>query len=360
MITLNKTDFLNGIKAVKSSCGKTNINPILGTLHLKTIGQGLQITATNTIFSARIIIEANVTEQCDFCINADKLENIVSALDDIITIDYPKAKETAVAVIKSGKTHFDILTLNSIDYPSIEFELSEDTVTLSKEDFVKGVNKTIISTTIDNQSILNGVCFTFNNENGYEMAATDGNRLSVIKFNDSEVAKEGQYIIPHNVLNNVIKSIEEHVDIYFKEKKVIFKTGNCLYSTQLLAGTYPAYNKLIPDKLSLKATVNRNDLLKALEKVAIMSDARTNITVFDFKNNELNLTTSCENGKAKDTIEVNFEGEFKIAFNFRFVLEGIKAMQSEIVEFGMNTASSATVLNGDFCYLIMPIMLKRG
>ena len=353
MITLNKTEFLNGIRAIKSSCGKTNINPVLGTLHLKTIGQGLEITATDTIFSARTIIEANVKEQIDICVNADKLESIVNALDDIITINCPKE----VATISSGKTNFDVLTLNSKDFPTISFELSDDKVVLSKDDFVKGVNKTVISTATEGHNLLSGVCFTFKKENGYEMVATDGNRLSRVEFNNI-VNKEGQYVIPHNILNNVIKDISDEIEIYFNGNKVIFKTGKSLFSTQLLNGSYPKYEQIIPQNAPLKAVVDKNELLKSLEKVAIMSDSRTNVTVFNFRNGELHLATSCDNGKAEDTIEVSFDGELKIAFNFRYVLEGIKAMQSDVVEFGMNTASSATVLNGDFCYLIMPIMQK--
>ena len=353
MITVNKNEFLNAIRAVKTSCGKANIMPILSTLHLKTLGQALQLTATDTIFSARTIIAANVTEQREFCINADKLENIVNALDDIITIDCPEN----VAIIKSGNTHFDVLILNTEDYPHPNFDLSDDKVVLSKDDFIKGVNKTTISTTIDNQ-LLSGVCFTFDKENGYEMAATDGNRLSLVKFNDIEVDKEGQFVIPHTVLNNVIKCANSDIEIYFKDNRAIFKTDNYVYSSNILSGKYPMYAKLIPQEHSILAVIDKAELLKSLEKVAIMSDSRTNVTVFDFKDNNLHLTTSCESGKAEDTIPVNCNGELKIAFNFRFVLEGIKAMQSNEIQFGMNDEKSAVVVKGDFIYLIMPIMTK--
>ena len=131
-----------------------------------------------------------------------------------------------------------------------------------------------------------------------------------------------------------------------------------MYSTNLYTGTFPKYQQLIPQNQPFKAMVDRTELLKSLEKVAIMSDSRTNITVFDFNKNELHLTTSCEGGKAEDTIEVSFDDKLKIAFNFRFVLEGIKAMQSEVVEFGMTNDSGACVLKGDFVYLVMPVKVK--
>ena len=353
MITVNKTEFLNAIRAVKSSCGKGELNPILSTINIKTIGQGLQLTTTNCTNSARTTIEANVTEQINVCINADKLENIINALDDIITINL----DNAIAKISSGNTHFDVIVLSIDDFPEIKFELSEDKVTLSKDDFVKGVNKTIISTTNEVQNVLNGVCFTFA-DNGYEMAATDGNRLSLVKFDGVTTNKEGQFVIPHAVLVNVVKCVQDNIEIYFENNRAIFKTGNYLYSTSIFTQTFPQYQQLIPHNQPLKAVIDRVELLKALERVAIMSDSRTNISVFDFKDNELHLTTSCDGGKAKDTIEVSFDDELKIAFNFRFVLEGIKAMQSEVVEFGMSGTKGACLIKGDFSYLVMPISIR--
>jgi DNA polymerase-3 subunit beta len=353
MITVNKTEFLNGIKAVKSSCGKGELNPILNTINLKTVGQGIQLTATDCTNSARTTIEANVTEQVDICVNSDKLENIVNALDDIITIELDKV----VATIKSGKTHFDIVVLLSEDFPQPKFDLPEEKITLSKDDFVKCINKTVIATATEVQNILNGICFTFTDK-GYEMAATDGNRLSQVKF-DEVVGKQGQYVIPHNVLSNVAKSVQDNIEIYFEDNRAIFKTGSYLYCTNLYNGTYPKYQQLIPVNQPNVAKIKRTHLLKSLEKVAIMSDSRTNITVFNFKDNELFLTTSCDGGKAEDTIEIDFGAELKMAFNFRFILEGIKAMQSEYVEFEMSTDKGACLLNGDFIYLVMPIVVKE-
>ena len=86
-----------------------------------------------------------------------------------------------------------------------------------------------------------------------------------------------------------------------------------------------------------------------------MCDERTNTTVFDFDNNKLKLTTACDNGNAKDIININFEGKNKIVLNYKFILEGLKVMNTENITFEMTDALSACVLISDFNYLIMPI-----
>lgn len=355
MITINKADFLNGIRAVKSSCGKANLQPILNALHLKTIGQSLQITGTDIEKSARTVIEANVTEQQEFCVNADKLDNIVNALDDIITIEF----KGTTALIQSGKTKFKVLILEASEFPNVEFNLDTEKIVLPKQEFVDGVNKTIISTSQVHNQILNGVCFSFKANEGYELAATDGNRLSQIKFDNSDISKDGQFVIPSSTLLNVIKNIGNEVEIYLHTNKIVIKTNNYLYQTNLLNGQYPPYQQLIPKNQPLKAIVAKADLLKSLEKVAIMCDERTNIAVFNFKNGELYLTSSCSSGKVEDVISVDFNEEIKIAFNFRYILEALKVMQTENVEFMMREPISACLINGDFIYLCMPIQVKE-
>lgn len=354
-ISVNKTDFLSGIKAIKSSCGKMNLQPILGTIHIKTIGQGLQLTATDIENSARTVIEANVNGDYNFCVNADKLESIVNALSGIITIDLPDN----IAIIKSGKTEFSLLTLNAEEYPEPDFTLSEDKVVLSHDDFINGVNKTAFATAQETQNILAGVCFTFNKENGYEMAATDGNRLSRVIFDGVPMNREGQYSIPSNVLMNVAKSIGDEVELYFKENKVIFKTKNYLYSSNIYSGQFPKYAQLIPTDSPLKAVVKRSDLLHSLEKVAIMVDNRNNLTTFNFKDNQLNLTTkTVDVGTAKDSFDIAFDGEIVIGFNYRFVLEAIKAMDTDEIVICMNKPNSACLIQGDFTSLIMPVQIR--
>lgn len=356
MITIHQTDLLNGIKAIKSTCGKMTLNPILGTFHIKTIGQSLQLTATDTDSSARTIIEANVTEQVEFCVNADKLENIVNALDNLITIDIQETN----AIIKSGNTEFNLLTLLPIDFPPITFELPEDNkITLDKTSFTEGVNKTAFATLQETSALIGGVCITFNKEEGYEMAATDGNRLSQVIFTDKPVNTEGQYVIPKKVLLDVAKTCGNEIEIYFNPTKVIFKTDNYLFMTSLLNGNYPKYQQLIPQNNPNKAIIKRTDLLHSLEKVAIMSDDRQSLTTFNFTNNSLDLFTKSDNGNAKDKFDVDYtNSDLKISFNYKFLLEGIRAMDTENITFEMNLPTSACLIKGNFNYLVMPVVMK--
>lgn len=351
MIVLEKTSFLDGIRAVKTSISKNNLNPILSTINLKTENGGVVMTTTDLNNSARVVIEANYTENINVCINADKLEAVVNVLDDIIKIEL----DNTILKLKSEKTHFDLLTINKSDFPEISFDTSDDKIVISKEDFVSIITKAVIATTITQGHILNGVCFTFNGDKGYEIATTDGNRLCQIK-KSIPVTKSGQYTIPHVILSNVAKIAKNDIEIQFLDNnKILFKTGNFICSSHLLSGVFPKYQQLIPTTNSKKIIVNKVSLLHSLEKVVIMSDNRSFLTTFDFKQNKLKLSTKCDSGYAEDEIEIQSNDEIKICFNYRYLLDAIRVMETEDIIFELENDTSACVVKADYIYVIMPV-----
>ena len=357
MITLQKEPFLQAIKAVKTACGKANLQPILSTIHLKSENGGLILTGTDINNSTRAVIEANITKQIDICVNADKLDAIISCLKDVITLNV----EDAFLVIKSGNAKFELLWLNSEEYPNPNFTLIDNPIILGASSFISGINKTIFATQQVENQILNGVCLTLDKESGFEFAATDGNRLCQVKF-DIPIDFEGQYVLPRKVLLDLSKTTKNEVELHIQNTRIVFKTDNYLFSTSLLAGKYPQYKQLIPTKTSKKVEMNKNDLLNALETVSIMVNDKTNVCNFKFLDDALELTANCDNGKSKDFIEIksNIKGEFNTAFNYRYLIEALKAISSDDVSLNMNDGSTACLLKGEDNYiqLIMPVKLN--
>lgn len=358
MITLQKEPFLQAIKAIKSSCGKANLQPILSTIHLETFGNGaLTLTATDINNSARAVIEANITKSINVCVNADKLDAIVSRLNDTITLNV----EDAYLIIKSGNAKFDLLWLNSEEYPNPDFMLIDNPIVIGANAFINGINKTIFATQQVESQIISGVCLTLKDKDGFEFASTDGNRLCQVKF-DVPINVEGQYILPKKVLVDLLKVVQDEIKLHINNNRIVFETNNYLFATALLNGKYPQYAQLIPTGNKNKVEMNKNELLQALETVAIMVNDRTNICKLRFVDDMLELTADCDNGKSKDCIEItsNINGIYDIGFNYRYLIEGLKATDSETITFEMSSNVAACLVKGEenYLYLIMPIQIK--
>lgn len=366
MITIQKEPLLQAIKAIKSSVGKANLQPILSTIHIKSENGGLTLTGTDLSTSARAVVEANITEPIDICVNADRLDAIISRLEDIIVIDLKEA----FLIIKSGKAKFELLTLNSEEYPNPDFAINDTPIVLGENAFISGINKTIFATAQSEvQAVLNGVCFTLN-DNNFEFASCDGNRLSQIKF-DIPIHAQGQYIIPRKILLDIIKNVKDEIKLYINNNgnKITFETNNYLFTSSLLAGIYPKYQQLIPKNNPKKVIINKNALLHALETVAIMVDDRTNIAHFKFTKDTLTLSSKTnDRGNAKDSLDLissNNIDEYNIAFNYRYLIDCLKALNTntENVIFEMaNDNLGACIIKSEFednyLYLLMPVKIQ--
>lgn len=350
MITVQKTDFLTAIKAVKTATAKAQLQPVLQTIHLKTDNNTLILTSTDLQNSAKAIIEANVKEQVNICINAERLEGIISRLDEIIEIE----TEKSTAIFRSGKTCFKCLFIEGSEFPEIKFELKGKKILLPYNEFISGIQKTCFATQDSGHNIISGVCFKFDT-NKYEMAATDGNRLCKVNFENIHVG-EGEYVIPKIALISVAKIIKDNVEIYFDNEIVTFVANNFIYSTRLFNGKFPPYEQIIPKKFNKTVYIDKAEFIKALDKVSIMADMRTYLLKMTFAKNTLELLTHCSDGDAKDTLEIDYEIEdFVIVFNLGYVLEGIKAMTSDVIEMNFNSATTAVLFDGDYNYVVMPI-----
>ena len=204
------------------------------------------------------------------------------------------------------------------------------------------------------------------------MAATDGNRLTrlIQQINEKELLEEEiKIIIPSKALNEFARICQitgdKKVTIVISKVKVLFKTENFVLESQLLDGIFPPYSQLIPKSFPKNVIVDREEFLNALDRVSTMVSDRTSIIEFTFEHNLIKmLAQTPEEGKSNDELEVEYQDDpLEIAFNYKYIIESVKNMDSEKIHIGLNGSLSATMFNPvneeDYVCLIMPVQLKE-
>ena len=157
---------------------------------------------------------------------------------------------------------------------------------------------------------------------------------------------------------------EETVKIYTKDSKIIIKTEKTTTISRLLEGQYPKYNMLIPENNPKIATVNVSQMISALERASIMVNEKTNIVCLTLSDNTMKLEAYAPNaGKFEDNIDIDYtDEELVIAFNYKYVLEVLRNIDSDNIKIEMNTTLSATVFKPDseedLVYIIMPVQIN--
>ena len=367
----NKEDLLNGIRIVERATVVKGLQPVLANVLIETAGESqIKLTATDFDLSIITLISANVEEEGKITLPAKKLGEIISRLnDDLIKLE--ATDFTATITCKNSK--FDIIGISQNEFPQVEEDIQEiDCMEIETKPFTKAIRQVVSAAAgYETNNLLSGVVCQVE-KNVLEMAATDGNRLArvreVVKNHSSDEEKPFEMLISSRVLAELSKisllAEAEIIRICKEMKKIVITIDKTKIVTRLMVGQFPKYNQLIPQTFPKEASVNKGDLISALERVAVMVNEKNSIVKFEFADNVLKLSgDSPEAGNSQDEIDIKYTGEpLAIAFNYKFILEFLKIAESEEIKIQLNTPLSATVFvpvsDEDYIYLVMPVQLR--
>lgn len=366
-----KEDLLNGIRIVERATVIKGLQPVLANVLIETLENNqVKLTATDFDLSITTVINAQVEEQGKFTLPARKLGDIVSRLqDELVKIEL----NGSAATITCKKSKFDIIGISANEFPQVEENISEeDSIEIETRPFIKAIRQVVSAAAgYETNNLLSGVVCEVN-KNILEMAATDGNRLArvkeVVKNNSADSEKTFGMLLSSRVLAELSKiallAESENIKICKEVKKIVITIDRTKIITRLMQGQFPKYNQLIPQTFPKEAVVDKFNLISALERVAIMVNEKNSIVKFEFADNQLKLSgDSPEAGNSQDIIDIKYSGEpLTIAFNYKFILEFLKIVESEDVAVKLNSSLSATVFapcsDEDYIYLVMPVQLR--
>ena len=363
-IVLNKEDFLNGIKVVKNITSSKGVQPVLSNILIETItSDRVMFVATDLNLGISFKLKAEVIQTGKITLSAKTLEEIVNKLPDkpiVLKLD----EETNVVTISCGKSKFELIGINAEE--DKEFEIKTGLLN-------KGIKQTAFSTAQNETgSVLSGVCFNIDS-NILEMVATDGNRLTRARKEINSKGESVIFITPSRTLVEVSRIIsmlkDDTVKFVLKKNKIVFEFENVTFQSRLIDGTYPKYQQLIPTTNEKTVAIDREELIKAIELVSVMVNERTNIVKFNFENNGLEISTDTpESGSGKDFLDIEYSYEnLLIAFNYKYVLDSLKNMDSKNVKVEMSTNLSASIFkpeaeneeeDNNYICLIMPVQVR--
>ena len=375
---IGKEDLLNGIRIVERATSQKAVQPVLYNILIETLENNkIRLSATDLVLTVITQLDAQVQEQGKITLPAKKLNEIVSKLgNDLVTFETERVfegeSENTNVSITCQKSKFDIIGISANEFPSDVFNYRfDDTKCFDVElkPFLKGIHQAgFAAASYEVSNLLSGIVCDFNN-GILEIASTDGNRLARVREKvTSDITEQTQLIIPSKTLNELLKMSsfidEDSIKICKDKSTIIFKSEKITTISRLLEGQFPRYNQLIPSESPKQAIVNVSQLISALERVSVMVNDKTSIVKMLFSENELTLSADTpDTGKSEDTIDIEYtDDDLLIAFNYRFVLDALRIIESDNVIIGLNAPLSATVLKpqseNDFICLIMPVQIR--
>jgi DNA polymerase-3 subunit beta len=347
-------------------------HPILACVLLAADAAAGRLSLTGYNLSLGIVatIPASIDPDGAAAISAQLLGDIVSRLpsDSPITID---ARDQSRALITSVCGSYELAALDPADYPDLPQPAGE-LMALDADALARALRATLFaSSTNESKQILTGVHLQLDDA-GLECAATDGHRLAVLRVADNGAAGERfELTIPARSCRELERLIAScpgaPLQLRHQAGQLVVRCGDQVLTSRSLDGTYPNYRQLIPPSFSRSLQLDRRRFSQALERVAVLADQHSGVVKLrsDPDVGTVAITAEAQDvGSGSESMPVVADGDpIEIAFNVRYVLDGLKAMGAEQVVLRCNCPVTPAVLSpvGDpdgFTYLVMPIQIR--
>ena len=375
---------LNGaLQLVSRAVATRPTHPVLANV-LLTADAGsnrLSLTGFDLSLGIQTSLAASVETSGAITLPARLLGEIVSRLssDSPVTLAVDDSGEQVQLTSLSGS--YQMRGMSADDYPDLPMVESGMTLKLQPERLVQALKGTLFASSADEaKQLLTGVHLKFN-QRALEAAATDGHRLAVLNVDDAlqdeavtdAVDDEGFAVtLPSRSLREVERLMaswrsDEPVSLFCDRGQVVFLAADQMVTSRTLEGTYPNYGQLIPDGFTRTFGMDRRALIAALERIAVLADQHNNVVKFSSQPEDgvVQISADAQDvGSGSESLPATLEGDaMQIAFNVRYLLDGLKAMGTDRIVLHCNAPTTPAVLRSDdaseaFTYLVMPVQIR--
>jgi len=352
-IVFNRQEVSNKIAPIMSVVsGKSTLTAVEGILIEANSADSCTFTAFDLEKGMRITVDATVLEEGSYIINAQKFNQTLRVMDGeeiTLTVD-----QRLIATFECGKSSHKTGALRADEFPEIPdlvtqkgFVVKEYTLKkmFSKVSYAMGVNEP--------RPVLNG-CFVKTEQDKINIVACDGFKLAVCsdgaelkKLEGSDRGVDYSFIVPVKSVNELTKLLsdndEDEVTVYMSFKNMVVRFSDMIFFTRLITGEYVDYNRIIIKNHKIEVKAQKQEIIAALEKAALITEERIAGSVRSHVRVEvvgdlMKVYAVSAAGSIYDELEIEHTGDdLSIAFNNRYLIDSIRACRSQTVRISMSS-----------------------
>src|SRR5262249_55690278 len=215
---------------------------------------------------------------------------------------------------------------------------------------------------------LNGIYVHATQSNGVKVlraVATDGHRLARMEMPLPAGAENiPGVILPRKTIMELRKLLDETqspIQAGLSDTRVRFSFDDAVLTSKLIDGTFPDYERVIPQGNDKVLEVDCKSFAEAVDRVATIATEKTRAVKLALQRGQLTLSaTSPDAGSATEEIEARYNGSpLEIGFNARYLLDIAQQIEGEGARFALADAASPTVVQDaadqSALYVLMPM-----
>jgi DNA polymerase-3 subunit beta len=374
-VTLLQENLARGLSIVSKAVSPRSTLPVLANVLIASDEGRLRLSATNLEMGITCWIAARIEEEGSTTVPARTFIDLVSTLPGdqvLLKLD----TQTQTLNVRGGTSTNDIKCIDAQEFPPLPVPDFDGAVQINVGDFREMIHQVSFAASSDEaRPVLMGVLLQVDKDK-VTMAAADGFRLSVRKAVLSAPSSASiSAIVPAQALRELARvATDGEEPIYMVLPKgrgqVVFRVKDVEVVSQLIDGTFPDYQQIIPRKYSQRTLVSTASLLKACKQAEIFAREGSNVARLNIKSSQGEMqpseveisATSEETGKNETIVEATVDGGgLLIAFNVKFLREALEVIRTPNVALETSAPNAPGVVKpvGDdqFLHVIMPMHL---
>ena len=374
-VTVLQENLARGLGIVSKAVSPRSTLPVLANILVASDEGRLRLSATNLEMGITCWVAARIEEEGSTTVPARTFSDLVSTLPgDQVLLKLDTSTQTLN--VRGGTSTNDIKCIDAQEFPPLPVPDFEGAVQINVGDFREMIHQVAFAASSDEaRPVLMGVLVQVDKDK-LTMAAADGFRLSVRKaVLSAPSAASLSAIIPAQALKELARvATDGEEPIYMVLPKgrgqVVFRVKDVEVVSQLIDGTFPDYQQIIPRSYKSRTLVSTSSLLKACKQAEIFAREGSNVARFNIKTaqgemqpSEVEISaTSEETGKNETIVEATVDGGgLLIAFNVKFLREALEVIRTPNVALETSAPNAPGVVKpvGDeqFLHVIMPMHL---
>ena len=374
LIKATRDAILKPLQQVAGIVEKRHTLPILSNILITK--QGAKVSFISTDIEMQITAIASIgagAENESITVSARKLLDILKALptNDEVTLSLAAQKLS----ITQNRTKFSLQTLPSAEFPTVvRAEQFPARVQLAQKDVKRLLH--LVSFSMAQQDIryyLNGMLIVVDKSH-LKAVATDGHRLAFAeiiisnaeKITLADQAEKIEVIIPRKAISELQKTLrddDQEVTIEIASNQARFILDDLEILSKLIEGRFPDYQRVIPQNHNKQIDFNRELLLGALARVAILTSDKFKGVRLILSPDQLRISsTNAEQEEAQEDIAITYQGELlDIGFNVQYLIEVLTTLHGDTICLSLLDQNSSALLTAptdpEFRYVVMPMRI---
>ncbi len=374
-VTVLQENLARGLGMVAKAVSPRSTLPVLANILIASDEGRLRLSATNLEMGITCWIPARIEEEGSTTVPARTFSDLVSTLPSdqvLLNLDM----QTQTLNVRGGSSTNDIKCIDAQEFPPMPVPDFDGAVQINVGDFREMIHQVAFAASSDEaRPVLMGVLVQVDNDK-LTMAAADGFRLSVRKAVLSTPSSAPvSAIVPAQALKELARvATDGEEPIYMVLPKgrgqVVFRVKDVEVVSQLIDGTFPDFQQIIPRSYKSRTLVSTSSLLKACKQAEIFAREGSNVARLNIKSAQSEMqpseveisATSEETGKNETIVEATVDGSgLLIAFNVKFLREALEVIRTPNVALETSAPNAPGVVRpvGDdqFLHVIMPMHL---